>query len=57
MRVRYQTIAKHRGQTQEWIAYEDNNLEKAIKETKKLKKQYPHLLVKLIKVTEERIKL
>ena len=57
MSVRYQTVAKHKGQTQEWIANEEKSLDKAIAITKKFKKQYPHLVIKLIKVTEERIKL
>lgn len=58
MSIKYQVIAKYIGQTQEWIAYEDKLLEKAKTEGKKLKSKYgDHIKFKLIKITEERIKL
>lgn len=57
IKIGYKLIAKYSGTVNEWIAHEDRSLDKVISEYKKLKKEHPHVKFKVIKVTEEVVKI
>ena len=57
MKTKYQLTASRSYIPGEWIAYESRSLNSIIKERDKLKKSYSMLTFRVIKITEEIIKI
>lgn len=57
VKISYQLIVRYPNTINEWIAFEDKAQDKVIQEYKRLKKQHSHIKFKIIKITEEDIKI
>ena len=56
-KIRYEVLARYSSTTQEWIAFETKYEEDAKTEAKRLRSKYPQLKVRVIKISEEVVKL